>query len=505
MVYRGRPSAACFLCRERRIKCDKKSPRCSQCARMHVKCPGYRDALDQKFRDETKSVVKRAERIYKKSDLGDGGQQEPIRHDLVDLTANVIQFESTPPSMSHIFTLTPSMVDIAITNFMSSYIPGSHYDYLPWMYGLASQESALSSTVQATAMAYLSQELCQSDLMGIARRTYAKALRETNEALAHPSTASSNSTLVSVLLLGLFESLIWTHTGTPECWTTHTRGAFAIIKLRGLQQFETPVGQQLFAQVANKVCINSLQHKSRLPMGLEDLIERALQYKPDSPPYQLIRLTSKVSNLIADIYASTKSASKAVQMLCQLDEEYKQFAKYLPLNWRYHKSTLERPEELVYGNTGHWYPGHRALQLWNSYRMTRILLNEVVHALADDAPTDSKAQFRRQAIDNIEEMATEICTSISYFVGCSNLELHRSEAAFMAPALVTSRALAASLLWPLSAVRGASLASKDIRAYSVKGLRYLGTVSRAPQAAEVASQGPDFDALQDGLHMIYVS
>lgn len=472
---------------------------------MHAKCPGYRDALDQNFRDETESVVKRAEKSYKKSDLGDAEQQAPVRHNLVDLTANVIQFESMPPSMSQIFTLTPSMDDVAVTNFMSSYIPGSHYDYLPWMYGLASPESALSSTVQATAMAYLSQELGQADLMRIARRTYAKALRETNEALAHPSTASSNSTLVSVLLLGLFESLIWTHAGTPECWTTHTRGAFAIIKLRGLEQFETPVGQQLFAQVANIVCINSLRQKSRLPMGLEDLIERALQHKPDSPPYQLIRLTSKVSNLIADVHANTKSASKAVQMLCQLDQEYKQFAEYLPLNWRYHKSTLERPEELVYGNTGHWYPGHRALQLWNSYRMTRILLNEAVHALASDVTTDCKTRYRCQAVDNIEEMATEICASISYFVGCSNLEIHRSEATFMAPALVTSRALAASLLWPLSAVRGASLASKDIRAYSVKRLRYLGNVSRAPQAAEVASKGSGFDALQDGLHMIYVS
>ncbi|KAF2878595.1 hypothetical protein BDV95DRAFT_534098 [Massariosphaeria phaeospora] len=476
MVYRGRPSAACFPCRERRIKCDKKIPTCSQCARVYAKCPGYRDTLDQNFRDETESVIKRAEK----------------RHDPANSTADVIRFESTSPSIS-LFTLTPSMDDVAVTNFMSSYIPGSHYDYLPSMYGLASWDSALSSTVRATAMVYLSQELCRLDLMHVARRTYVKALLETNGALAHPSTASSNSTLVSVLLLGLFESLIWTHTGTSGCWTAHTRGAFAIIKLRGLQQFENPVGQQLFAQVAKTVCINSLRQKSRLPIGLEDLIERALQCKPDYPPYHLIRLTSNVSNLIADVHASTQSGSKAVQMLCELDEEYKQFAKYLPLNWRYHIWTLEKPDELIYGNTGHWYPGHRALQLWNSCRMTRILLNEAVYALSGEVPTASKAQSRRQAIDNIEEMATEICASFSYF------------ATFVTPPLVTSRALAASLLWPLSAVRGASLASKDIRSYSVKRLRYLGTVSRAPQVAEVASQGPGFDALQDGLHMIYVS
>jgi hypothetical protein len=74
-------------------------------------------------------------------------------------------------------------------------------------------------------------------------------------------------------------------------------------------------------------------------------------------------------------------------------------------------------------------------------------------------------------------MGTEICASISYFVGYSNLERFRYEKPFMAPALVASRALAASLLWPLLAVRGVSLASKELRAYSVKTLQYLGTVS----------------------------
>jgi hypothetical protein len=472
---------------------------------MHANCPGYRDALDQYFRDETESVARRAEREYKKSDLRNGGQQEPPRNDPIDLTANVIRFESTSPHMLHVFTLTPPMEDVAVTNLMSSCIPGSHYNYLPLLYGQSLRQSALSLTVQATAMAYLSQELCQSDLMRIARRNYVQALRKTNEALAHFSTACSNSTLVSVLLLGLFESLIWTHAGTPECWTTHTRGAFAITKLRGLQQFDTPIGQQLFAQVANKVCINSLQQKSRLPTGLEDLIERVLQCNPGSPHLQLIRLTSNVSNLVAGIHAGTNSAPEAVRMLLQLDEEHKQFAEHLPLNWQYNELTVERPEELVYGNTGHWYPSHRALQLWNSYRMTRILLNEAMYALTDSTPTDSTAQSGRQAIDNIEKMAKEICASISYFVSCSNIGIHGSKATFMIPALAASRALAASLLWPLSAVRGASLASNDTRAYAEKSLRYLGTVSRAPQAAEIASRGPSFDALQDGLHMVYVS
>jgi hypothetical protein len=75
----------------------------------------------------------------------------------------------------------------------------------------------------------------------------------------------------------------------------------------------------------------------------------------------------------------------------------------------------------------------------------------------------------------------------------------------MAPTFANSRALAASLLWPLSAVRGASLASENIRAYSVLKLRFLAVEARVPQASQIASRGTGFDALQDGLHISYVS
>jgi hypothetical protein len=473
--------------------------------RMGATCPGYRVTVGQNFRNETESVVRRAQKSYRKPNQCGAGQQGPVRCDAVNVATVAVQLDYTLSSMSNTFTLTPSMIDVAVMNFMSSYIPGSHFDYLPPMYGLVSSESALSLTVEAAAMAYLSQELCQSNLMYAARRSYTRALHETNEALAHASTASSNSTLVSVLLLGLFESLIWTHTGTPEYWTKHSKGAFAIIKLRGLQQLETAMGQQLFTQVANIVCINSLQHRARLPKGLEDLIERVLQIEPDSPPYQLTRLTCKVSNLIADVHANVETASEAIQMLCELDAEYIQFAKHLPRNWQCERSVLGSQEEMFHGDMGHWYPDHRALRLWNSYRMTRILLNEAVHALANNVSTEVKTKSQQQAVGNIEEMSTEICASISYFVSCSKLLRNVKDATSMALTFANSRALAASLLWPLSAVRGASLASENIRAYSVLKLRFLAVEARVPQASQIASRGTGFDALQDGLHISYVS
>lgn len=472
---------------------------------MNIQCVGYPNLLSQKFRDETESVMKRAEKSYRKSVKCTTRQQEPIEHYTIGAAVNVVHPTTMTASVPPTLSLLSSMEDVAIANFMSSYIPGSHFDYLPSLYGQAASNSVLSLTVRATAIAYLSQEVHHGEIMLTARTSYARALHKTNGAIAHSCTASSDSTLISVLLLGLFESLVRTSAGTPACWTTHTEGAFAIIRLRGLQQLKTPLGQRLFAQVANILCINSLRQKSRLPRGLEDLIELVLEYDPNFPPYQLTRLTSRVATLVADIHIDNQTVSLVVQRILQLDDDYKHFAIHLPSDWQCQRSTLNGPEKLSRGDEVHWYPSHRALRIWNSYRMTRILLNEAVHTLADELARESKSQIQRQAVANIEEMATEICASSSYIFSCSNLRDIMMEAGPLAITSVAPRALAASLLWPLSAVRGASLASKGIRAHCVRILRYLAIEARVRLAIEVASHGPEFDAMQDGLHVSYVS
>jgi hypothetical protein len=131
-------------------------------------------------------------------------------------------------------------------------------------------------------------------------------------------------------------------------------------------------------------------------------------------------------------------------------------------------------------------------QLWNSCRMVRILLNEIIYAHAASLPTVARQITQREAVAKIEEMATQICASIPQFASQLGLS-------------VSIKASTVSLLWPLSAVRGASLASGDVRMYAIDRLKFLGGESRMSQVVEIARKDSNFDALQDGLHMFYVS
>lgn len=40
----NKPTQGCFICRSRKVKCDRTFPECTTCRRLGVQCPGYDDA-----------------------------------------------------------------------------------------------------------------------------------------------------------------------------------------------------------------------------------------------------------------------------------------------------------------------------------------------------------------------------------------------------------------------------------------------------------------------------
>lgn len=58
MVNTGKPSGACGMCRERRIKCDETKPVCLKCTRSGRQCSGYSHGL--KLRDQTQKTITKA-------------------------------------------------------------------------------------------------------------------------------------------------------------------------------------------------------------------------------------------------------------------------------------------------------------------------------------------------------------------------------------------------------------------------------------------------------------
>ncbi|KAH7087434.1 hypothetical protein FB567DRAFT_525027 [Paraphoma chrysanthemicola] len=508
MVNQGRPSASCFACRSRRIKCDRIKPSCTQCKRMSVQCPGYRDPLDQCFRDESERVVRRAQKSYKASAIRATQDKRPRAIHAEDGSGSSIHGTETKIPSS----LSVSVEDVALCHFMLSYIPASHFDYLPLVYAHSASDAILPASVQAASIATLARKIGRDDVLNTARKSYAKALSETNASLADPVLAVKDATLISVLLLGLFEAIVWSGTRTPESWTTHTRGALALIKIRGAQQMESETGRNLFLQVANIVCVNSIQQKMRLPPELLELITFAMRYEDEcpSPKYRLAFLTAEVSALLSDIDQGGMTATEIITTTRNLDDQYAAFSCSLHSPWQYQEFDSGPVTLEPYRRRWHVYPSHRAAQLWNTYRMTRILLNEIIHDYAICLESMSAEAVQAQAADHTQQMAEDICASIALFGKSSEpSEWCRTGVSMpgttLSPTQTSLEASATSLLWPLSVVRRAELASMGVRTFAIEQLKRLGRDFHVPQAEKVAMGSVDISALQDGLYMFYVS
>ncbi|KAL1844112.1 hypothetical protein VTJ49DRAFT_4964 [Mycothermus thermophilus] len=122
MVYCGKPSKGCQMCRQRRIKCDETKPVCNQCIKARRQCPGYRDEFDLILRNENQAAKRRALKLSaprrratnsstasSSSSSGSGsGAEKVAQRPLTTANLSTSSFSSSPPSSSSSSSSSPS-------------------------------------------------------------------------------------------------------------------------------------------------------------------------------------------------------------------------------------------------------------------------------------------------------------------------------------------------------------------------------------------------------------
>jgi hypothetical protein len=126
-------------------------------------------------------------------------------------------------------------------------------EHLAPLYQRASTDSLLHRATYALSMGALSNARHSPVDRLEARRTYAKALKEMGEVIKKPRVASSNETLMTILLFSLYEQITWNSSNKTQ-WTSHIHGAIALLKMRGWKELENdPVSRTLFKCVRTQM------------------------------------------------------------------------------------------------------------------------------------------------------------------------------------------------------------------------------------------------------------
>ena len=312
----------------------------------------------------------------------------------------------------------------ATSFFLSQYVQGSSFEYLPGLYSPSGQEEHLSASVEAVGLASLANELDSGEIHEESKARYIRAIQATNVALRCPVSATKDSTLVSVLLLGLFEAIASKTQLTLYSWEKHVKGALELIKMRGHQQVDTHLGLQLLKQASGRAVVSAIRNKVELPAHIIDLVNAGLQYAvKDDPSWSFAIVNFRFTNLFAAINAGRLvDPDMIIAAAMDVDHDLVAWSTALPPSWHYEVVFAKQVHsESTYEGYYHLYPNHKIAETMNAWRMSRIQVNRII---AEQAFRQSTMPIRVQentalmceAQSNMRRMASEICATVPQYV-----------------------------------------------------------------------------------------
>ncbi|KAJ5167337.1 uncharacterized protein N7482_006118 [Penicillium canariense] len=419
MVYCGKPSKGCGQCRTRKIRCDQARPACSQCVRAKRDCPGYRDQLSLMFRDESKSVVRKA--VASSSSSSDSSTRSRQKRSPARLPriaspgGNLTTLAAVEPAQY--FNLADPQLDYTMQRLSQmplevqplphtskqevicyflrgNAIPGSLWmgDFVTQFLaepGATASQRAMQSSVIAVSSAMLCRVRKMTSLKEAAQKEYVSALNLLNTALADVEEAKSNHALGAVVLLAVYEVVTSRAPRDIDQWTNHITGATALLDLRGTEQLKTEIGLRLFLHLRYQIVISCIQRDARVPQSLLECTKYAMFLRPgEAHSNRLIMIIGRLSNLRADIHEKILTDHREIiSMASSIEAELVAWLAALPPDFTYETHTKSPHDFLfqercrglaLYDDQYHEYPSLWVCNTWNQYRCARILVSEII-------------------------------------------------------------------------------------------------------------------------------
>jgi Fungal specific transcription factor domain len=497
MVFCGKPSGGCHACRAKKTKCDKVPEGCTQCFRAKRNCPGYRSQGDLIFRDESTNVARKLKaKEAKKKALESSLSVSPWPEE----EASLELVQQKDPHLSAL-QMTPAVEELAIGFFISNYVIESgspnrgHLDPIQDMSKIGQLDEGLLSSMKAVGLAGFAHAAHAPHLLKNARYQYVQALQSTNIALRDPVQVKKDSTLMSIMILGIFETITGCRQESLKDWSEHIKGAAAVIKLRGPDQIQTPAGRRLLVHVTAYLMIACMNKGIALPKHIIDYMTAAIELVKTPDPAFIIQDTMmRFSSLRAEIFQKILTDRKIIlSRALALDAKLLEIVTNVQPGWEYRTVLTEAKSEHIFNGRYHVYKDYWMSQIWNTLRTGRILLNEMIRNTLLDGfsaspPVFNSAEHSAQfqiSTDTIYEMQADILCTVPQHVGY----FPEGQTHFQTLAEVDQSQLPAIkmsggsfLIWPLWLAGILDITTEEVRKFVTRNLVSIGTTMGIKQA-----------------------
>lgn len=429
MVFNGRPTRACALCKRRRKKCDLTKPQCKQCISRGEKCPGIPDEVDVIFRN--KFVIDQQNSSQKTVGIQPQGQQndQPDRD-----ASHSKELRGQKHDSIRLFQAVPTdWLSTAMTYFLNTHCRGDlpTRRLNPWLgiqsewYVAPTPSTGLSHAVSAMAAMTMATELQIPALVEMSNKPYGQALRAVNSALTDSHEAVKNDVAVSIFVLTSYE-LRHVDTNRRHRYQAHTDGLRELLLLRGRKQLEDVESLYVFRSLRVQIIYNHILRGT--PLIRSD--DEAESIWTDASPYNatpvddLLAVAARIPHLRvqAKKICTKKSDSLSRSLIhnaLQVDQKLSQWLARWQDNLKYEVAIKSGSDHTLWQSRAHIFTDLSVAALMNHYCFLRILLLDALLKAYENAVTvDEELKLKHEdVLQQIRVLIDNICYSIPFMTG----------------------------------------------------------------------------------------
>jgi hypothetical protein len=352
-----------------------------------------------------------------------------------------------------------------------------------------STDEHLLASMSAVGLASFSHSIHAPELMVRARREYVTALQLTNAALRSPTAAKKDSTLFSVMILSIFETVTGNSERSLAAWAEHVNGSSALVKLRGKDQFKTAAGIKMFLQVTSNMMLSCIQRTTAMPEHMIELRREAENFVDGdkNPAWPLSQNIFDFCSFRAAVRESTLVGPRAVIARgLEIDRQFVESFAKLPKEWQFKVVYTDDTPDLVWNGKYHIYTENYMGHIWNGMRVCRIMLHETIRdqllsASTAITPIFTELEIAAQnegSLHAMLEMRADILASVPH---------HTPFSAYGSkPVSLLEGSRAYFVIWPLYMCGAMDVTTQPIRDWVIARLRAIGEAVGIRQAFVVA-------------------
>ena len=348
--------------------------------------------------------------------------------------------------IAQMYTIDPSSQERGTAFFFSRYVTmaenASHqrFDFLYdiWKPGLLSADRQLDgvmASMTAVGLVGISQLTHSEEIIDSARKSYGTALCLTNEALRDEREALKDTTMLSILILGVYEMMAEPGMKTMTTWQDHINGAVVLATLRGASQFQTRAGVRMFKMLCESVTISCMQRKAPMPeelVALHDALYASQTQVHEPGSFSDVDLSRPIFLVLQACHDVSKTGltgnlDALLERMDAIEAEFERTVSAFPADCRYKELKVTRPHTAVFRDVCHIYANVPAAFVWNWLRTGRIAVLETVMsaiqkhfpdpgAQGELVPPKYKAAFQ-QARRKLELVNSSVVASVPQHFG----------------------------------------------------------------------------------------